>query len=249
MPYATRPPERMSTCRSCGERKSSNLMRVAGITKGKYPEVCQECRASRPDDGWCIPHQTWHSRSAFTFNPTRAVGNDGRCIASKGQLASAKRSQPQITCEACGLVQDSWQFRGGRNKKAVCRACEDKHPDLAWCRDCAQWLDPARFWMTGVRSSCRSTRCRLCRAAFEHGTTARELLQQLGLTEPACGACGSVENLKVDHDHGCCPSVKSCGRCVRGWLCGSCNTAEGLLKTPERARMLAAHMERMLDRA
>jgi Recombination endonuclease VII len=28
----------------------------------------------------------------------------------------------------------------------------------------------------------------------------------------------------VDHDHGCCPGRKSCGRCFRGLLCGKCNT-------------------------
>jgi hypothetical protein len=29
----------------------------------------------------------------------------------------------------------------------------------------------------------------------------------------------------VDHDHRCCPGATSCGRCVRGVLCGSCNLA------------------------
>lgn len=28
----------------------------------------------------------------------------------------------------------------------------------------------------------------------------------------------------VDHDHTCCPGEKTCGKCIRGFLCGSCNT-------------------------
>ncbi len=59
-----------------------------------------------------------------------------------------------------------------------------------------------------------------------------------------CAACGGVlspikrfdnESPAVDHDH-------ITGR-VRGILHHGCNTAEGLLLTPARARALAAYME------
>ena len=30
---------------------------------------------------------------------------------------------------------------------------------------------------------------------------------------------------QVDHDHLCCPGSKSCGKCIRGLLCGGCNRA------------------------
>lgn len=44
---------------------------------------------------------------------------------------------------------------------------------------------------------------------------------------------GEVQALAVDHDHACCPGVKSCGRCVRGLLCRACNTGLGMFGDDE----------------
>ena len=51
-----------------------------------------------------------------------------------------------------------------------------------------------------------------------------------------CAICGKAETarrhqrLSVDHDHTCCPSGKTCGRCVRGLLCHHCNATLGHLE-------------------
>ena len=51
-----------------------------------------------------------------------------------------------------------------------------------------------------------------------------------------CLSCGKVfgtgymNRAEVDHDHGCCPGRISCGKCVRGILCGQCNRLLGLVE-------------------
>ena len=71
--------------------------------------------------------------------------------------------------------------------------------------------------------------------------------RQYGLTDQqvaelfvnrACGnpGCRSTERLHLDHDHSCCEGA-SCGSCVRGWLCTTCNTSLGLLQE-SRSRIL-----------
>ncbi len=50
-----------------------------------------------------------------------------------------------------------------------------------------------------------------------------------------CAVCGSLDSggkgrFHVDHDHSCCPTEKTCGKCVRGLLCSQCNVRLGVLE-------------------
>lgn len=47
--------------------------------------------------------------------------------------------------------------------------------------------------------------------------------------ENKCVICGLPfeRTPHVDHDHLCCPGIKSCGKCIRGLLCHHCNAGLG----------------------
>ncbi|WP_423817399.1 endonuclease VII domain-containing protein [Saccharomonospora viridis] len=66
----------------------------------------------------------------------------------------------------------------------------------------------------------------------------------------ACFGCRRAKGtgrkrLSVDHDHSCCPGPVSCGKCVRGLLCGPCNrdVLGHLRDEAEALRRLADYVE------
>jgi len=66
----------------------------------------------------------------------------------------------------------------------------------------------------------------------KHGITAAQYDVLLAGQEGVCAICGTSEprgrgRFHVDHDHSCCPGKKSCGKCIRGLLCGNCNPGLG----------------------
>lgn len=219
-------------------------MRYLGQSRGKTPSHCQVCRSAHPGQHWCDFHSAWHAAARFTPRPKVKSGVTNICTEAASIKLSESGSYAAITCAACGETKPSHRFRGGRAKAVACKECEDGHPGLRWCPDHAEWLPVSQFVNTGVGSRFQSVRCVSCRTAATHGVTTAFILTRQGSTERECASCGRVDALVIDHDHGHCSGPSGCRECVRGFLCHACNTAEGLLRSPERARSLANYMER-----
>lgn len=127
------------------------------------------------------------------------------------------------TCSWCGHKPRHRQRRGGI-WPYVCPTCLEpiKHV-LGRLREHRVPIDMVRVLLT-------DSGCAVCH---------RDIL-----TPAPAATTGRLQApLVVDHDHGCCPRAKSCGRCVRGFLCGTCNSAAGLVRDdPEVAFSLGHYL-------
>lgn len=81
----------------------------------------------------------------------------------------------------------------------------------------------------------RHTGARTIALRTRYGITPVEYEAMLLAQEGRCAICRTDcpgrnrSYFSVDHDRACCPSIKSCGACIRGLLCARCNTALGML--------------------
>lgn len=112
------------------------------------------------------------------------------------------------------------------------------------CKPCG--LVHRRAWYAGNPEARRARAKDRLRA---YGITYDEYVDLLERQGGGCAGCGDPppegSSLHIDHDHSCCPErKKSCGECVRGLLCASCNNALGRVRDdPAVLRRLAAYIE------
>lgn len=104
------------------------------------------------------------------------------------------------------------------------------------CIGCAEWLAESNFGIGHERYADRlQSRCKSCTSdrhrLRKYGMTGAQLddlIARQGGQCPICGRAVSRDQCAIDHDHNCCPGGTTCGKCVRGVLCGSCNSGLGL---------------------
>lgn len=113
------------------------------------------------------------------------------------------------------------------------------------CFECDEWKPESSFHKASNQPDGLQTRCARCvRAAAllkRYGVTLDTYDAMLAAQGGGCAICGADRSfdgssLAVDHDHACCPGEVTCGDCVRGLLCRSCN--QGLGNFRDRADYL-----------
>lgn len=108
---------------------------------------------------------------------------------------------------------------------------EDGHKQ---CTRCRKWLAESEFTRHSTTLDGLSRECRECQRdqmlQRKYKITLAEYDERLAKQGGHCATCPATERLHVDHDHACCPGDISCGKCVRGILCGECNAVLGYVQ-------------------
>ena len=134
----------------------------------------------------------------------------------------------------CGVKRPvhGYHLRSGHSTQ--CRMCARKQTrkftdTTKYCPRCKEWLPLPEFSNSKKTLSGRYGHCKVCDQTKRHGITKALYSALLVKQDGYCAILGCPEPpTQIDHDHVCCPNKKSCGRCVRGVLCGKHNLALGL---------------------
>jgi hypothetical protein len=205
-----------------------------------------ECQRPHYASGYCSPHWRRWKRAGAPGVVDIASTVQECSFSGCGRPRSAK-----------GLCASHYaQHRRGRSLRSLNDRVNPRGRDTEGnkrCATCKQWKPPSEFRAADRTGDGLNSRCIGCSHDRSirslYGIGAGEYAALLEAQLGGCAICGgtneSGRSMAVDHDHSCCPGGRSCGRCVRGLLCSSCNMAIGLLRDdPERLRSAISYLTR-----
>lgn len=121
------------------------------------------------------------------------------------------------------------------------------------CSACETWQAPDEFYPSkrtpdGLHPSCR--RCHRNHGMMRRfNITCEQYDKLLADQGGVCAICSKTprankKSLAVDHDHACCPGQMTCGKCIRGLVCSTCNLILGMVEDkPDTIVSMARYLQ------
>lgn len=131
-------------------------------------------------------------------------------------------------CDVCYRVSLR-RTKGIKAKKTRINTKPLCHPDrLYYASDlCRRCFSNARYHNVVKIELGTNEELRLKNSLRRHHLSVLNFSQLMSSQDNNCGICGKPApdegRFEIDHDHNCCPGMTSCGKCIRGALCGYCN--------------------------
>lgn len=139
-------------------------------------------------------------------------------------------------CTRCGEVKSLEDFhrasaaRGGRQTR--CKKCAIEVAKADYAENREQRKARVTQWRAENKPKVHTYQHRAALKS-KFGITLEAYTERLVSQGNKCAICGATEPgrgkrvFSVDHDHRCCPGKITCGKCIRGLLCCSCNDGLG----------------------
>lgn len=133
-------------------------------------------------------------------------------------------------CNKCKIIKIKTDFTTAKGYKdgikKTCKVCAAERQKRYWENN------PAQYEKHKARVKINDKNYK--RVFLRHRLTEEAYTLLVNKYNGMCWACKLRKATSIDHDHGCCDKMHSCGKCVRGILCGQCNSALGLLQDDPR---------------
>ncbi len=155
----------------------------------------------------------------------RLHGDDGKFVAKNRKALC----HPDRRHYAKGLCRKCWHLLRLSLKPELGEAIRVRHADY-FQRNKRKISARNRKWMRANQG-----KNRIYHLKSKYGLSADRFTKILQEQGGCCSICRRTLHGRqapcVDHDHRCCPGRKSCGRCIRGLLCKTCNSHLGWLES------------------
>lgn len=224
-----------------------------------------------PGDKWSVEEDAFLRREASSFSIQDLSEMMSRTIPAVRQHCNrlgvetldaryVKHAKDAWVCTSCSKLKPVEDFYRNNIKKQSrrCKECLSEDRKQRWKVDRGGHRTKdfeRRAARTPIQVEQRNRAVRTYGLRSKYGMSVQDYEKLFADQGGVCALCqepetkihhvsGKVQALAVDHDHACCPTANTCGKCVRALLCASCNTLLGRIETRKLEAKLVAYLSR-----
>ena len=180
-------------------------------------KTCKKCKTPKPKNDY-------YSRGIKRSTELEAVCKECRLKRSKLNYDGRKIERP---CRECSTI-----FLPSGNYKFCSSVCQQKYADkisAKWSKDNPKRVKYLQKRWRKLKPEQALIRYRRHRLKTKYGLTLETFDALFASQNRRCALCNinTCRQWNIDHDHKCCSTTKTCGKCIRGILCNNCNTMLG----------------------
>lgn len=174
-----------------------------------------------------------NTKQCVKCKETKTIDNFYK-ISAKTAKRQAQSDFYDYYCKYCRVGQSLKSHRGNNAKKCTASECDKHHYAKGFCRThyarlvrngtIERLTNPNKDGVYYCNGKPNHTKEYVIKRRYK-----MSIDEYTKRSKKGCEICGikPKANLTIDHDHNCCSTEKTCGKCVRGVICTRCNLLVG----------------------